>query len=108
MGSSDLNLSHDGDLHDLRAAVFANRGLELALLVQCLDIISASDTAATNHDVWDSAALSGLGEEVLDRHSHLDLVKLDDVWWWLDLVDLSKNTLGLCRVWAVGLGEDED
>lgn len=76
--------------------------------MQSLDIISTTDTAATNHDVWDGAALGGLGEEMLNRHSHLDLVELDDVWWWFDLVYLSENALGLGGVWAVGLGEDED
>lgn len=107
-GSINLNFPLDGDFHDLRSAVLANLSLKLALLVQCLDIISATNAAAADHDVWDGAALGSLGEEVLDRHSHLDLVKLDDVWWWLDLVDLSENALGLCGVWAVGLGEDED
>lgn len=106
--TGSLNLNLHCDLHDLRSAVLANLSLKLALVVQCLNIISAADAAAADHDVWDGAALGSLGEEVLDRHSHLDLVKLDDVWWWLDLVDLSENVLGLCGVWAVGLGEDED
>ena len=78
------------------------------VVVVTLNLISTTDAAAADNDIWNCVALRRLGNKMLDLEAVVDEVELHDVWLWLDVVHLEEKVLGLLGVWAVGLREDND
>lgn len=107
LGALALSI-HITDFRALCTAVLADLLTKLALLMQCLDLITTTKGAATNKNIRDGVALGSVGKEGLDSQAVADDVEFDDVWAWLDVVHIGKIVLGFLGVWTVRLGEDDD
>lgn len=71
-----------------------------------LRVVIASQVLVTDKDVWYCSLACLLIEDLLHNLSVFNLIHLD--YLYVNPGDGTKEILGLCAVWAVRLGPDDD
>lgn len=82
-----------------------NKGLKLAVLLEFVEVVAATNVLLADKDVGDSALASQPQEVGLDGGTVFIVVELHDI---EGDIERSQQILGLRAVGAVRLGEDHD